>query len=96
LLTTTGVLDSKFGFSIETGAAEQAIVKAMASESLELMGVHFHLGSPLFELEPYTQAIGYTLQFCATMRDSHNFQLLEFSPGGGFAVNCKIVACESH
>lgn len=87
LLTTTGVLDSKFGFSIETGAAERAVVRAMQlSASLHVVGVHFHLGSPLFEIEPYVQAIEYTLAFCARMRDAHRFELLEFSPGGGFGV----------
>lgn len=86
LLTTTGVLDSKFGFSIETGAAERAIVHAMQLPHLEVVGVHFHLGSPLFETEPYEQAIDYTLAFVARMRDAHGFNMTEFSPGGGFAV----------
>jgi diaminopimelate decarboxylase len=86
LLTTTGVLDSKFGFSIETGAAERAVVRALALPHLSVVGVHFHLGSPLFETEPYEQAIEYTLAFVARMRDAHGFAMTEFSPGGGFAV----------
>ncbi len=86
LLTTTGVLDSKFGFSIETGAAADAVEQAMAAPNLEVMGLHFHLGSPIFELEPYSQAIDYVLKFAAEMREAHALPLTEFNPGGGFAV----------
>ena len=52
-LTSTGILDTKFGFSIETGAAKDAIRKASEKEYLNLKGIHFHLGSPIFELNPY-------------------------------------------
>lgn len=85
LLTTTGVLDSKFGFSIETGAAADAVAHALRRcPHLELVGVHLHLGSPLFELEPYVQAIEYTLAFVALMCAAHSdFTFREFSPGGG-------------
>ncbi len=86
MLTTTGVLDSKFGFSIETGAAAEAVEKAVAAENLDVVGLHFHLGSPIFELEPYSQAIDYVMQFAAEMRDRHGLKLDEFNPGGGFAV----------
>ena len=86
LLTNTGVLDSKFGFSIETGAAEDAVKQALEAPSLQVMGLHFHLGSPIFELEPYSQAIDYVLEFAARMRERHGLSLREFNPGGGFAV----------
>ena len=86
MLTTTGVLDSKFGFSIETGAAAEAVEQAMAAANLDVVGLHFHLGSPIFELEPYSQAIDYVLNFAAQMREAHGLDLTEFNPGGGFAV----------
>jgi diaminopimelate decarboxylase len=86
LLTTTGVLDSKFGFSIETGAAEEAVKQAMASKNLDVAGLHFHLGSPIFELEPYSQAVAYVLEFAASMRKKHGLKLREFNSGGGMAV----------
>ncbi|MCH7592930.1 MAG: diaminopimelate decarboxylase [Chloroflexi bacterium] len=85
LLTSTGVLDQKFGFPIETGQAEEAVVHALGKSNLDLAGVHFHLGSPIFELEPYTQAIPYVLEFVARMRE-HGLEQRIFSPGGGFAV----------
>jgi diaminopimelate decarboxylase len=85
-LTSTGILDSKFGFSIETGDAEVAVEQALAKESLQVEGLHFHLGSPIFELEPYSEAIDYVLQFAASMRDKYDLELKRFSPGGGFAI----------
>ena len=83
--TTTGTLDSKFGFPIETGDGERAIRHAMGADSLDLVGVHMHLGSPIFELEPYAIAIDAVLTFVASL-NLDGFELREFSPGGGFAI----------
>ena len=54
---TTGQLDSKFGFGIADGLAARAIERVLASERLELVGLHAHIGSQIFELEPYVLAI---------------------------------------
>ena len=83
--TTTGILDSKFGFSIETGDAGRAILQAVEAPDLDLVGIHFHLGSPIFELEPYSIAIDTVLTFAAQFK-SQGLNLREFSPGGGFAI----------
>ena len=83
--TTTGILDSKFGFSIRTGDAERAILRALATPRLNLLGLHFHLGSPIFELKPYQAAIDLVLRFAARLRGK-GLNLREFCPGGGFAI----------
>ena len=83
--TTTGIIDSKFGFSIQTGDAERAILQAIAAPHLNLLGLHFHLGSPIFELEPYQAATDLVLRFAAGLREQ-GLHLQEFSPGGGFAI----------
>ena len=83
--TTTGILDSKFGFSIQTGHAAEAVRQTIAAENLKLMGLHFHLGSPIFELEPYGVATEVVLRFAADLREE-GLELEEFSPGGGFAI----------
>ncbi len=83
--TTTGIIDSKFGFSIQTGDAEKAIQQAIAAAHLNLKGLHFHLGSPIFELEPYQAATDLVLRFAAGLREQ-GLNLQEFSPGGGFAI----------
>ena len=85
-LTSTGVLDSKFGFSIETGDAEKAVNAALSQPNLDVRGLHFHLGSPLFELEPYQEAIEYVCAFAARMKYAHGLDMQEFSPGGGMAI----------
>ncbi|HEX5763060.1 MAG TPA: diaminopimelate decarboxylase [Solirubrobacterales bacterium] len=53
----TGQLDSKFGFGLEDGLAARAIERVLASDLLELVGLHAHIGSQIFELEPYRLAI---------------------------------------
>lgn len=84
--TTTGILDSKFGFPLITGQAEEALVQAMSASNLDLLGLHFHLGSPLHEMSPYQTAIDIVLRFANEMKVKHGFHLREFVPGGGFAV----------
>ena len=83
--TTTGILDSKFGFPLSTGQAEFAIKQAMSSTNLDLCGIHFHLGSPIFKVEPYTQAINIVLQFLSKIENVEDWFKV-FSPGGGFAI----------
>ena len=83
--TTTGILDSKFGFSVQTGHASEAIRLALKATNLKLLGLHFHLGSPIFELEPYQAATDLVLRFAAEFREE-GLDLQEFSPGGGFAI----------
>lgn len=83
---TTGVLDSKFGFPLQTGQAEEAVKQAICQANLNLIGLHCHIGSQVFEVEPYLEAIDAVLRFAAELRRRHGFEMMEFSPGGGFAV----------
>ncbi|MCY4366183.1 MAG: diaminopimelate decarboxylase [Chloroflexi bacterium] len=83
--TTTGIIDSKFGFSIQTGDAGRAIRQGLGASHLKVKGLHFHLGSPIFELEPYAAATDLVLRFAAGFREE-GLALEEFSPGGGFAI----------
>ena len=85
VFTTTGILDSKFGFPIQTGQAEDAIHRVLRSSNLKLKGLHFHLGSPIFELEPYRKALELVLNFASKFREE-GLDLREISPGGGFAI----------
>lgn len=83
---STGATDSKFGFPLATGDAAHAVAQAQAAPHLNLIGIHMHLGSQLFELDPYVQAIAGVLEFAAQMVKAHGLSLEEFSPGGGFGV----------
>ena len=84
--TTTGMLDSKFGFPLATGQAGEAVKQAMSASNLNLLGFHFHLGSPVPEVQPYELAIELVLHFAQEMKEKFGFKLSEFSVGGGFAV----------
>jgi diaminopimelate decarboxylase len=53
----TGQLDSKFGFGLGDGLAAKAIERVLGSDLLKLTGLHAHIGSQIFELEPYALAI---------------------------------------
>jgi diaminopimelate decarboxylase len=53
----TGGLDSKFGFGLEDGLARRAIEAVRGTDKLRLVGLHAHIGSQIFELEPYVKAI---------------------------------------
>jgi len=84
--TTTGTLENKFGIPMPTGQAEAAVRQALDMPGVELVGLHVHLGSPVFELEPYAEAVDTVLEFASRMRKAYGFEMAEFSPGGGFAV----------
>jgi len=81
---TTGIVDSKFG--LPRIDWEKAVTSAMSTPALNLVGLHFHLGSSIFEIEPYRQGIEIALDFAATMKQQHGFELGELDIGGGFAV----------
>ena len=78
----TGVLDTKFGLSIETGAAAEAVRRVHASANLELVGLHAHIGSQVFEFEPYRETVRRVFEFATAA----HVRLRELSPGGGFGV----------
>ncbi len=82
--TITGNVDSKFGFPLVSG--EEAVIAAMSMPNLNLIGLHFHIGSLIFEVEPYQQAIEFILNFAAKMRQKHGFELKELNVGGGVAI----------
>ena len=85
--TTTGILDTKFGVPLAGGDAEAAVRSILEAEQLEFRGLHMHLGSPIFDLAPYELAIELMAEFIASVcRDRLGAEVLEFSPGGGFAV----------
>ena len=84
--TTTGTIESKFGFPLATGQAEEAINQASSASNLNLLGLHFHLGSPVSEIQPYELAIELVLGFARGMSQKFGFALREFDIGGGFAV----------
>ncbi len=80
----TGIVDSKFG--IPLSQAEEAVSLAASSPSLNITGLHCHIGSLIFEPEPYLNAIDVMVNFAADMKSRHSFTLNELNIGGGFAI----------
>ena len=82
----TGQEDTKFGFSIQSGDAERALVLAMSATGLQLLGLHAHIGSQIYEPESLAEAAERLVSFAAEMHEKHGFELHELSPGGGWGV----------
>ncbi len=84
--TTTGTIESKFGFPLATGQDEEAVKQALSASNLNLLGLHFHLGSPVSEIQPYELAMELVLRFAQEMGTKFDLSLSEVDIGGGFAV----------
>ena len=83
---STGQLDSKFGFSIENGAARAAVEEALKHPRLELVGLHSHIGSQIFELGGYVAAMEVMLDFLAELDRDLGFRPATLGAGGGLGI----------
>ena len=82
----TGQIDSKFGFALETGEAFDAVKKAVESENIILRGLHCHIGSQIFDIEPFESASEVMLKFIAKIKNELGFEIKELNLGGGFGI----------
>jgi diaminopimelate decarboxylase len=78
--------DVKFGFSIASGAAWQAITETKKHSSLDLRGFHSHIGSQIFETEPFAIAAQRLIELLAKYKNEFNSQLPELELGGGDGI----------
>ena len=83
---STGKVDSKFGAAIETGQARELLRTALSLPHIEVLGYHCHIGSQIFETEPFLDAARIMLTFTADMRDALGFVARELNLGGGMGV----------
>lgn len=83
---STGSVDSKFGAAIETGQAEELILRALDKKNVALEGYHCHIGSQIFEIAPFCEAAALMLEFTAYIRDKHGFCPQVLNLGGGMGV----------
>lgn len=82
----TGQIDSKFGFALETGEAMEAAKAAIQAENLTLTGVHCHIGSQIFEIQPFELAAKVMLGFIRDVKAETGEELKELNLGGGFGI----------
>jgi diaminopimelate decarboxylase len=78
--------DVKFGFSIASGDAQIAIEKCMAESSLNLAGIHCHIGSQIFEVSGFELAAQRLVAVLASFRDKYSKELAELNIGGGYGI----------
>ncbi len=78
--------DQKFGFSLRDGAAEAAVVAVLAADSLDLVGLHSHIGSQIFDTAGFEVAAHRVIEFAAFLRDRHGVEVAEIDLGGGLGI----------
>ena len=76
----------KFGFSIASGGAADAIDKCMSDGNLELAGIHCHIGSQIFEVEGFIAAAKRLLEVLASFKSKYGKELAELNIGGGYGI----------
>ncbi len=83
---STGSVDSKFGAAIATGQAEELVALALRLPNVDLQGYHCHIGSQIFEAQPFLDAAKMMLTFAAEMQENHGYFPNIVNLGGGMAV----------
>lgn len=82
----TGQIDSKFGFALETGEAFEAVKKAIELKNINLAGLHCHIGSQIFDIDPFVHAAEVMLGFIAKIKNELGFEVKQLNLGGGFGI----------
>jgi diaminopimelate decarboxylase len=78
--------DQKFGFSLSSGAADEAVRRVLAAPSLDLAGLHSHIGSQIYDTAGFDVAAHRVLELATRIRDEHGVQIGELDLGGGFGI----------
>ncbi len=82
----TGQEDSKFGFDLQNGQAEKAVLIAMDAPNIELLGLHSHIGSQIFETTGFKLAGQKMIEKMAEWKETHGFVPKVLNLGGGFGI----------
>lgn len=82
----TGQEDSKFGFGLADGVAFEAVKRALQIPNVELVGLHAHIGSQIFELAAFDLAVQRIAAFAAEVSRELDFQVTELDLGGGLGI----------
>lgn len=81
----TGSVDSKFGTAIETGQALEIVKKAISLSNVHLEGLHCHIGSQIFDCDPFVDAADIMIKFIKQIKDETGYEIETLNLGGGFA-----------
>ncbi|MFF9014764.1 diaminopimelate decarboxylase [Streptomyces sp. NPDC014870] len=78
--------DQKFGIALAGGQAAEAVRRALSLDGLELIGIHSHIGSQIFDMAGFEVSARRVVQLLAEVRDEHGVELPEIDLGGGLGI----------
>ncbi|MBQ7793922.1 MAG: diaminopimelate decarboxylase [Clostridia bacterium] len=82
----TGQIDSKFGVALENGEAFEIIERAVSMENVKVTGVHCHIGSQIFDIDPFLKAAEVMMDFIGDLKDKLCLEIDELNLGGGYGI----------
>ncbi|MBB1123436.1 diaminopimelate decarboxylase [Limosilactobacillus albertensis] len=82
----TGQVDSKFGFDLQSGQADEALAKVLANPRMQMKGLHAHIGSQIFELAGFKGVAKKLVEVAAHWQEKFNYQASVINVGGGFGI----------
>lgn len=82
----TGQEDSKFGFDLESGQGQQALEKALSLSAFNVLGIHCHIGSQIFETTGYLIAVQKIISVLKEWKEQLSFEAKVLNVGGGFGI----------
>lgn len=82
----TGQIDSKFGFALENGEAYEAVKATKDYDFINLVELHCHIGSQIFDVEPFVAASEIMMDFIAKIKNELDVEVKELNLGGGFSI----------
>ncbi|MBC5996815.1 diaminopimelate decarboxylase [Romboutsia ilealis] len=82
----TGQIDSKFGFALINGDLYEAIEKLSKYKHIKLVGLHAHIGSQIFDIQPFIDEVDIMIDLIKEIKEKYNIDLKEIDLGGGIGV----------
>lgn len=82
----TGQIDSKFGFTPLENNIIESVKKTISYENLDFGGIHCHIGSQIFETQPYEDAVDTMLNIIVDIKEKTGAEVCELDLGGGFGI----------
>ncbi len=82
----TGKVDCKFGSAIETGQAMEIVEAALSCKNIDLAGYHCHIGSQVFDAQPFVDCAKVMIKFSSDVRDKTGYSPRILNLGGGFGI----------
>ncbi|MEU9745431.1 diaminopimelate decarboxylase [Streptomyces niveus] len=78
--------DQKFGIALADGQAAEAVRRALRLDGIELIGIHSHIGSQIFDMAGFEVSARRVVELLAAVRDEHGVELPEIDLGGGLGI----------